>query len=126
MRQLPIILASLSLACAAGAAAAQTGAQTDVQARLDAFVHGVPRERAALTDCLREHVVTLGRGNTETADTLLRAARSLCSDHLDALQHDYEAGYPTRYELARAMRQDQETAENAAVAALLEARQAGR
>lgn len=116
------ISATALLACLALAApaAAQTAAQTAPSTQ-DAIAH-FNATRADLDGCFRVTVVDLGRGNQESADTVVRAARAKCAPQVEALGHAYEAIYTPMYEIRGRVRDDQAVAENAAVAALLEAR----
>jgi hypothetical protein len=86
----------------------------------------IERVKAAqqqLETCFKEQIVKLGRNNQETAETLLRAVRSLCEEQDDALGWAYSDVSAIRTSDMVALRaRDREDAENSAVAALLTAR----
>lgn len=89
----------------------------------DPYVAKVEAAREALNECFKSNVVKLGQKNQETADTILRAARSMCEKEDASLGWAYVNGgglYPS--DIARLRASDRTDAENGAIAALLIAR----
>lgn len=82
----------------------------------------LPRRRVDLSACYRATALRLGASNTETADTLIRAARSICEPQRAAIADILPIEYLGRSLVARRLAVFQEEAENAAIAALLKAR----
>ena len=81
--------------------------------------------RDAYANCVKTQAVRLGAGNTESADTILRAVSSICQPQWIALEMAFpgETGVAIAEEgRARALRNWRSQAEDAAIAALLEAR----
>ena len=79
----------------------------------------------AYQSCIVDQAVRLGSSNAETADTILRAVRSVCEPQWAALQQAMPGGTGVAsWEQIRAgtLANWRTEAENAAVAALLEAR----
>lgn len=113
-----MFLASITLATTAAAAPAIDQSKADSSIRIER----VTQARATLSTCFRDNLVSLGARNAESADTLLRAARSMCEPADRELQASYDGIYAPRYLMERGLREDRASAENAATAALLEAR----
>lgn len=81
--------------------------------------------RDAYFACMADKAVALGKTNAESADTILRAARALCSAQDAEMVASYEAvpGFP-RADVVRVVTRDRTQGEGLAVARLLEARAA--
>lgn len=82
------------------------------------------RLRDAYISCLTEQTVRLGSGNSESADTILRAVAVSCQSSEDALRSVYSEAPLSRLDIERLMTRDRTQGEEAGVAALLEARAA--
>jgi len=78
--------------------------------------------QAAYQTCETTEAVRLGKGNTESADTILRAVRSNCGPQWNAYLESWP-GVPGEEGPQQATRQ---STEDSAVAALLNARAAPR
>lgn len=84
----------------------------------------VPGARSALNDCYKSNVLRLGSANTESSETLLKAMRNICVAHRERLNELYCPDIQGQAAVDRIVAMDIETAESAAVAALLEVRAA--
>jgi len=106
----------------AGSVQAQTNAQmsgADLARRLNS--EG-PQVRASIQECYRSNVLRLGKGNAETADTLLRGVRSICKPLEDRLFVLYAPEIVGQARAEMAVGGVRSAAEDAAIAALLEER----
>lgn len=82
----------------------------------------VRRALGAFRACVIDETVRLGRGNTESAETVLRAVSARCLGAENDLYDAYGATPISETHRARLMRRDRVGAENDATLALLEAR----
>lgn len=113
------VLTMLLVGCGAPVHA-QTGsaAELDMKARVDRLVVA----RKGLADCLAEQAVRLGARNTETGETVLKAAKAYCARADGELEAAYEGVHMGPRMIAPRIRTDRDAADNAAVASLLAAR----
>lgn len=86
---------------------------------------GLDQAKSIYQNCVTAETVRLGQGNSESADTILRAVRFKCEPSWQALQASFPSGTGVRAaEMARVrvLEKWRGEAEGAAIAALLEAR----
>lgn len=78
--------------------------------------------RSAYLKCVKDEAVRLGKANSESADTILRAVGSRCAEFEITLADAYRAAPLPASHHARLMVRDRTQAEEDGVAALLDAR----
>lgn len=87
-----------------------------------AIMYDLKQAREAYIGCVIDQTVRVGEGNSETAETVLKAAASLCRSQEANLQTAYERTPVSRLRVTVLLDRDRRQAEEDATAALLTSR----